>query len=138
MGCLNLGSIPEDCQEFISHIQNFNLATQDLMFGLPFHKFYPTKPWKRLVEAQSGAYKISMRHIEEKLKEIEKQDQLLTAEDSEPSENEDFVTYMVHKRKMSLEELTVNAGDLLGAGVDTVSCLIWYMTCTAITVHLIL
>ena len=138
MGCLNLGSIPEDCQEFISHIQNFNRATDDLIFNFPFYKLYATKAWKRLVEARSGTYKISMRHIEEKLKEIEKQDQLLTAEDGEPSENEDFVTYMVHKRKMSLEELTVNAGDLLGAGVDTVSCLIWYMTCTAITVHLIL
>ena len=120
MGCLNLGSIPEDCQEFIGHIREFNLATQDLMFGLPFHKFYPIKAWKRLVEAQSGGYKISMRHIEEKLKKVKEQDQQLTAEDGEPSENEDFVTYMVHKGKMSLVELTVNAGDLLAGGVDTV------------------
>ena len=121
LGCLNVGSVPEDCLEFIGCIQKFNLATQEIMFNLPFHKIYPTKSWKNLMDAQKRAYRISMRHIEEKLKEIKEQDQQPTAEDDEPSEKEDFLTYMIHKRKMSLEELTVNAGDLLAAGVDTVS-----------------
>lgn len=121
MGCLRVGSIPEGCQQFINYIQNVITSTQDILFGLPFHKIHSTRSWKMLAEALTETYRISMMHIEEKLKEIKQLDQQLTAEDGGPSENEDFLTYMIQRGNMSLEEVTINAGDLLAAGVDTVS-----------------
>lgn len=121
LGSLNVGSVPDDCQEYIDHLQKFLLSTQDLLFNLPYYKIYPTKSWKLLMEAQNGLHRIGMGLIEEKLKEIKGQDQQLTSDDDEPSENEDFVTYMILKGKMTPEEVAINAADLLGAGVDTVS-----------------
>ena len=118
LGCLDVGGAPKECQEFINHVQNFLLATQQILTSLPLYKIYPTRSWKMLSESQRSMYEISLRHIEEKLGNIKKHNSVNT----EPSDGEDFISYMFHKGQMSLEEVTANAADLLIAGVDTVSC----------------
>ena len=112
-----MGGAPKECQEYVNHVQNLFLATQQLFTSLPLYKIYPTQSWKLLLESQRHMYEISMRHIEEKVKDIREHD----SGDTEPSDGEDFISYMVHKGQMSLEEVTANAADLLSAGVDTVS-----------------
>ena len=49
----------------------------------------------------------------------EKDDNLLT--NDEVPEKVDFLTYMIHCGELSIEEISINAADLLGGGVDTVS-----------------
>ena len=117
LGCLDVGGAPKECQEYVNHVQNLFLATQKLSMSIPLYKIYPTRPWKLLLESQRCMYEISMRNIEEKIKDIKVHD----SGDTEPSDGEDFISYMLHKGQMSLEEVTANAADLLSAGVDTVS-----------------
>ena len=64
-------------------------------------------------------YKIAMQHIEAKISEIREMDKEIREEHCS-EENTDFLTHMIRNGKMSLEEISINATDLLGAGVDTV------------------
>lgn len=73
-----------------------------------------------LVESQTAAYKIAMQYIEEKIREIKEKD-MEVGKEHHSEEDTDFLTHMIHNAKISLEEISINAGDLLGAGVDTVS-----------------
>ena len=101
-------------------MQQIVVVTQDLLFGLPFYKYFRTKSWNALTESMMAVYKISMRHIEAKISEIKDMDKE-TREERLSEENTDFLTHMILNGKMSLEEISTNAMDLLGAGVDTVS-----------------
>ena len=114
LGCLDVGGAPKECQEFINH---FLIATQQILTSIPLYKIYPTRSCKLLMESLRGMHEISMLHIEEKLGNIKEHD----SGDTEPSDGEDFISYMLHKGQMNLEEVTANATDLLSAGIDTVS-----------------
>lgn len=67
-------------------------------------------------------YSFSSGHVKSRIEEIEKQDQLEEEEGGDGSEDrkENFLSYMIHSGKMSIQEITVNAIDLLNAGIDTV------------------
>ena len=97
--------------EFVNHIQNFLVATQKILTSLPLYKIYPTRSWKLLSESQRSLYEISLRHIEEKIRDIKEHD----SGNTEPSDSEDFISYKLHKGQMSLEEVTGNVADLLSA-----------------------
>ena len=120
LGCLNTGNIPEVCQDFIDQIQDFLTATQDILFSLPLHKVYATKAWKKLYRAHKRTYEISFKHISDKMEEIKEKDEDLLTNDEVP-EKVDFLTYMIHHGELSIEEISINASDLLIAGIDTVS-----------------
>ena len=59
--------MPADCKRFIDAVNNFIITTQELQFGLPFHKFVSTKNWKALAQNQKCMYDIAMGHIQEKV-----------------------------------------------------------------------
>ena len=61
-----------------------------------------------------------MKHISDKMEEIKEKDDNLLTNDEVP-EKVDFLTYMIHRDELSIEEISINAADLLLAGVDTVS-----------------
>ena len=66
-----------------------------------------------------------MMFITKRLEQIKEEDkQLLLHHDAadEAPVKVDFLTYLVHSGKMSLEAITANVIDLMMAGVDTVSC----------------
>ena len=42
-------------------------------------------------------------------------------EDDEPPAGVDFITFMMHAGKMDLDTITMNAVDLMSAGIDTVN-----------------
>ena len=54
------------------------------------------------------------------MEEIEEKDEELLTNDEVP-EKVDFLTYMIHRGELSIEEISINASDLIGGGVDTVS-----------------
>ena len=69
-----------------------------------------------------------MKCIKERLTELKKIEDVALADDSGEDEEEeenkvkDFLGHMLlSKADLSLEELAINAADLLSAGVDTVS-----------------
>lgn len=120
-------NVPPDCQEFIVATNNFFAASQTLLFGLPFHKIYATKPYKTLLKSFKRIFEISMAHIKERLDELHEEELVIEGEEEGPPLGVDFLTYMSKAGKMSLENITTNAIDLLAAGVDTVSCVTCYM-----------
>ena len=118
MGCLDSGvPIAKHHQEFIDNVQEFISVSQDLLFGLPLYKVFPTKSWKRLEKSQVKINDIAKSYIEEKIKEIKSSANL----SNQPQKSVDFLTYMILSGQLSVEEASINAMDLLGAGIDTVS-----------------
>lgn len=63
-----------------------------------------------------------MKFITQRLDEIEEKDKQLLQQDTgdEAPVKVDFLTYILHSGKMSLDAITANIIDLLTAGVDTV------------------
>ncbi len=68
-------------------------------------------------------HKLAHQFINEKLAEIAEEDkkalEAATSEEEAP-DKVDFITYLVHSGKMSVEEISVNVVDILSAGVETV------------------
>lgn len=120
MGCLD-DHVPQDCKELIDSLQDMLSSIQRLMSGLPLHMVWSTKEWKFLKETMKHLYTLSLRHVKEKLEEIKEEDQERALEGSEAPDKVDFLTYLVHSGKQSLEEAAANASDMMIGGVDTVS-----------------
>lgn len=108
--------MPPDCKQYVEDIRSFFLCTERLLFGLPFHKIWPTKNWKELMRSQKGVLDFTSDLVREKMDNVVKEGKDIGAE-----LGMDFFTYMLHSGDMSAEQIAVNAIDLLGAGVDTVS-----------------
>ena len=110
LGALNLDDTNSDSQEFITTVERFLGDMIDLMSALPLYKIYPTKLWKTLVNDQITIHKLSMKMINEKLAEIEEEDRKAleaASGEEEAPEKVDFITYMVHSGKMSVEEVAI-------------------------------
>lgn len=121
MGCLE-EQMPPDCREFVDNAHvNLETTNKLLYGGLPLHKLWKTKTWKEMVNAQDMMLSYAGKQVEEKIKAIEESSAALEAGDALAELGEDFLTYMIHSGKMSMQEIAVNAIDLLLAGVDTVS-----------------
>lgn len=118
LGALDIDNMPPDCQEFISVIQEFFTASQELLFSLPLYKLYPTKTWRKLKEMQIKGYQIGLKFINDRIREVKEKEE---GGREETNETLDFLTYMIENSGLTLDEISINALDLLGAGVDTVS-----------------
>ncbi|XP_011405733.1 PREDICTED: cytochrome P450 27C1-like [Amphimedon queenslandica] len=120
LGSLNIDNVPKKCQDMIDNTQLLFQKTLEAMFTPPLYKIYPTKLWKDLLRSQKQVYDISMSFVEERVKEIESQSQQVNESDEAP-EKMDFLTYMLLSNKLTKEEITSNAVDLMFAGIDTTS-----------------
>lgn len=112
--------MPPDCRQFVDDIHTFLGTTEKLLYGLPLHKIWRTGNWKKLIRSQKGILSYAGNLVNQKIREIAKED-AESADNVQAELGTDFLTYMVHSGKMSVEEVAVNAMDLLNAGVDTVS-----------------
>ena len=65
-------------------------------------------------------YKLAMSFMEEKISEVETLKTKLANEDEDIPDKIDFLMYMILFDKLTKEELTSNAIDLLFGGIDTV------------------
>ncbi|XP_003384618.1 PREDICTED: cytochrome P450 27C1-like [Amphimedon queenslandica] len=128
LGALDLDNVPKDCQEFISALQEFFAATQDLLFSNPLKKLFPTKALSSLKETQIKIYQLSLNYISDRIREIKEREE--EGKEEPDDKRPDFMTYMIENSGMTLEQISVNAQDLLGAGVDTTSyTLAWCLYC---------
>lgn len=66
------------------------------------------------------SFEIVRGWIEEKQRELDTLRKAIEKGDAEMPELPDFLTFMLLSGKLSVKELTMNALDLLSAGIDTV------------------
>ena len=113
--------MPQECKGLVDDLHTMLVTTSKMLNGIPFHKLWKNKNWKTLVSSMDGMLSYAGGLVNEKVKKIE------LAEEGdvglETEEGMDFLTYMLHSSsgKMTVEEIAVNAIDLILAGVDTVS-----------------
>ena len=120
------GNAPPECQEFIDTVGVFFDLTAKMFLSVPVYRIYHNKLWRDSVKAQRDMKDLAMMFITKRLEEIEEEDKKLLEQhhkDDDPPLKVDFLTYLVHSGKMSLNAITANVIDLMMAGVDTVgSC----------------
>ncbi len=117
------GETSPESQEFIEHVEKLFNDMVDVLFALPIYMIYPTKKWKDLLELNRTVHKLAHRFIDNKLAEIAEEDRRVleaASDEEEAPEKVDFITYLVHSGKMSVEEISVNVVDVLSAGIETV------------------
>lgn len=125
MGALDLeGNAPPECQEFIDQVGDFFDSTLKVFFSLPVYLIYRNKTWRTAVNCQRAVKDLAMNFITKRLDEIDEESKKLLEQNTEDEVpvKVDFLTYLVHSGKMSLDAITANVIDLMTAGVDTVSC----------------
>ena len=121
MHCLPDPSLaPPDCQVLIEGVGNVFKSSQELVLSLPLYKLWATRPWRMLRDAIRSVNTVALSHVEQRLKEIRDEDLKHSAGTLEVPEKVDFLTYILHSGQMSLEDVVVNAVDLISGGVDTV------------------
>jgi cytochrome P450 len=79
-------------------------------------KRFKPKSWKKALEGQQKTFEIAKGWIEDKENEIKS-----LVENNEMPELPDFLTHMLVSGKLTLKEITMNALDLLTAGIETTS-----------------
>lgn len=120
LGCLG-DQMPQESKDFVKDVHEINAVSSDMLFGFPFHKIWRDKKWRQLVNSSAGTINYTMRHINLKVKEIEEQRKRSAAgDDHQPELGMDFLTYMIYSGNVSVQDVSLDAADLLVAGVDTV------------------
>ena len=117
LGCLE-DPMPQNCREFVDNVRGFLDTTNKLFMGLPLHKIIKTQNWKNLIKHLGISFSIASGLIKSKIEEIERE-----AQTGEGEKKDDFLSHMIYSGKMSVEEVIVNAIDLMKAGIDTVRLL---------------
>ena len=119
-----MNGAPPESQEYIATVRRFFVSFTELLFSLPLYKIFPTRKWKNVISDQISLRDQSAKYIDEKLAEIAEDDrralEAVSGEEEVP-DKVDFITYMIHSGKMSVEEVSANIMDILNAGVETVS-----------------
>ena len=110
--------MPPECKKFVADLHSFLDTTNKLFYELPLHKLWKTRNWKELLRSQKDMFSYTSKLVNEKIREIEAENSM---EVQLAELGTDFLTYMVHSGSLSVGEIAINAIDLLGAGVDTVS-----------------
>ena len=111
---------PQECKDVVNDLHTMQVTTSKMINGIPFHKLWKNKNWKTLVSSVDGMLSYAGSLVNEKVKEIELAEE---GDGLETEEGMDFLTYMLHSSsgKMTVEDIAVNAIDLILGGVDTVS-----------------
>ena len=121
LGCLE-DPIPPESREYMDSIEILLESMLQLMYGLPLHKLWRTKAWDTMVSTQGFMLSYAGKLVKEKIKEMEEnRDAAENMGEASAELGKDFLTYMICSGKMGLEEIAVNAVDIIAAGLDTVS-----------------
>ncbi len=109
--------MPEDCREFMDGMRDLTEVTRKVLMQPHIHEYFKTKNYKKLLKIMEALYSIASGHVQSRIKEIEEASQ----DASEGEGEDDFLSHMIYSGTMSVDEIAVNAIDLLGAGINTVS-----------------
>ena len=116
MGCFG-EEMPPDCRKIVDGIHTLLESTSNILFGLPFGR---AKNWKALVGSLDVMLRIGFDQVNEKVNQLSAMNCKGEGEDVYAELGTDFLTYMVHSGSMGIQEIAVDAIDLILAGVDTV------------------
>ncbi|XP_066263849.1 probable cytochrome P450 CYP44 isoform X1 [Branchiostoma lanceolatum] len=113
IGCLTLDQLPEDsdAQRMIGAVNDFFIGFAKLLMSPPLYKYISTPTWKRFERAMDTITSVAEKMIGEKLKELRQMEQ--------PPEEADFLTSLLSREDMTLDEAIQMAVDLLNGAVDT-------------------
>ena len=124
LGCLD-DPVPPDCQEWIDVIQELMASTQKVIMELSLYKYIPTKAYRTMKESIRRVYQLAIERVKQRMDEITEEDRRLAeareGEEEEAPAQVDFLTYLMHSGKLSVEEVATNCIDMITGGVDTVS-----------------
>ncbi|XP_070562960.1 1,25-dihydroxyvitamin D(3) 24-hydroxylase, mitochondrial-like [Ptychodera flava] len=122
-----------EAETFIQAVHDMFNTTASLHFvPIRIHQKLNSWVWKKHLRAWDTIYATANKFIDERMNDITKQ--LAAGEDI--GEEADFITYMVMKGTLELDEIYANATELLAASVDTTSnSLLWVLYCLAKNPH---
>ncbi|XP_066264146.1 cytochrome P450 10-like [Branchiostoma lanceolatum] len=126
IGCLTLDQLPEDsdAQQMIGAVNDFFLGFAKLQMSLPLYKYISTPGWKNFERAMDTISSVAEKMIGEKLGELRQME--------EPPEEADFLTNLLSREDMTLDEATLMAVDLLNGAIDsTAHTLVFNLFCLA-------
>ncbi|XP_078701278.1 putative cytochrome P450 CYP44 [Branchiostoma floridae x Branchiostoma belcheri] len=126
LGCLSLDQLPaeSDAQQMIWAVNDFFLYFAKLQMSLPLYKYISTPGWKKLERALDTMTGVAEKMMGEKLEGLRQME--------EPPEEADFLTSLLSREDMTLEEATQTAVDLLNGAIDTTAhTLVFNLFCLA-------
>ncbi|CAG0884942.1 unnamed protein product, partial [Darwinula stevensoni] len=116
LGCLE-PNLSKDSppQRMIEAVNDMFAAMNRTEFGtLPWWKFFPTPSWKKLVQSQRTHMEISLKFIDESIKNLKER---RVDEDRDPS----VLEILLSRTDLTQKEVLVMILDMLFAGIDTTS-----------------
>ena len=125
LGILDTDNPSQESQMFMDAVSDiFTLLSRLQTTKLPLYKLWPTKDVRALKQAMKTQYELAKKYVEKKVVEIKEEDKRALerrAEEEEAPDKVDFLTYLLHSQRMSVDEATTYTMDLVGGGVETVS-----------------
>ncbi|CAH1248617.1 CYP27A1 [Branchiostoma lanceolatum] len=113
LGCLTLDQLAEDsdAQRMISAVLEFFLYFAKLEMAPPLYQYISTPAWKKFVKCMDTMNSIAEKMIGEKLAELRKME--------EPPEEADFLSSLLSKKNMTLDEAVMVAIELLTGAFES-------------------
>lgn len=116
LDCLNAGPTSEVQQMIDANAEMFRL-TAYLKFRIPIHKWYKTKTWKQLVEAEETVVRISQKYLD---LTVAKMHDILDAGELE-EDSYKFLYYLLSRKELNQKDISIICLSLFGDGLSTTS-----------------
>ncbi|XP_048734358.2 1,25-dihydroxyvitamin D(3) 24-hydroxylase, mitochondrial-like [Ostrea edulis] len=117
VGCLE-NEIEPRIADFIEAVGNMFLTGHELMVFPEVHKKLNTKPWRVHVQAWDTIFSVATELIENRITEIQNS---LQSGELEKETTTGVLRHLISHTKLNIDEIYVNATELLLGGVDTSS-----------------
>lgn len=116
LDCLNARPNSEVQRMIDANTEMFQL-TAYLKFRIPFHKWFKTPTWKRLVEAEECIVKTSQKYLDET---VGKMRAMLDMDELE-EDNYKFIYYLLSRKELTQKDISIICLSLFGDGLGTTS-----------------
>lgn len=129
MGCLSINSTTSDGNTLIAATKSLFDSYNELYYGLPLWKFYPTKSYKKLDKAESTIYETASKYVEKALARLKSRKER-TSEgsngieescDSINENGESVLETLLNSQGLSEEDVKITIIDFISGGIFTVS-----------------
>lgn len=84
----------------------------ELYYGFPFWKLWPTNAWNNLVKAETEIYEIASEYVDEAIRNLN---------DRDPNERQTVLETLLKTENLSIDEIKITIIDLIIGGIFTVS-----------------
>ncbi|XP_078620448.1 putative cytochrome P450 CYP44 [Branchiostoma floridae x Branchiostoma japonicum] len=126
LGCLTLDQLPEDsdAQRMIGAVNDFFYSFAKLQMSFPLFRYIRTPGWTTFERAMDTVSSITEKMIGERLEKLRQME--------EPPDEADFLTSLLSREDMNLDEAIQMSVDLLQGAIDTTAhTLVFNLYCLA-------